>query len=354
MRTDDFKKAIIGIEKKLKAPRSGDERERFEDVHREAMTTLYFLLHSDVAVSFFSLIYWRTGASNVSLAKETENYLTEVWMEAYEHYDPLKGELLSFLTTRLQNRIIDDERKMGGIVGLPRKRDERARIRLLGIDHAGDGEDLNGSTVDERMLNQAEFEKYGRDMWFEKEHGNLLAGDLLYALARQILSYSDITLESERDTCKVITGRVAVDKATATMRSRYNRFFYYRLFYSSDVLSFLKEGGSTAAFHHEREEMQALHFDYTNFCTDRATQYRLQEDITPTEIIARPLARNEDVLPHALLSKADRGARIAVPIQNEVVRGYMERVEGRAVSSSNISQMKRKYLYDISSILKNN
>lgn len=353
MRTSEFKDAVRKIENLFVTACSAGGQRGFEAVRREALTELYSLLHSDMAVRYFSAIYYRTGASGSQLGKDMEDYLTELWLEVCEHYDPGKGALLSFLTTRMQNRIIDDERKMGGLVGLPRARDERAKIHLLGIGSMDHKEDPGGQSIDEAQIDQAVFRmQKGRNMLFEREHEILLAGDCLHALAKQVQAFDDAgtaPLSAEHKTKE--TGTAACRK---TGVKRNHRYFYYRIFYSSDILSFLKESGCTSAFQHVKEEMAAMHFSYTNFCTDRRMQYRRQEEITPSSILARPLARNRDVLPCALLSTADRDARIAVPIQNEVIRGFMERIEGRKVSSSNISQMKRKYLDDIRKILKDN
>ena len=100
-------------------------------------------------------------------------------------------------------------------------------------------------------------------------------------------------------------------------------------------------------FHYDKETMTALHFGFVNFCTDRGTAYRDRREMTPFTIFIRPLARNGDVLPECRVNPNNRDIRISIPIQNEVVRGYMERIEKVRVSSSNISQMKRKYQNEI-------
>lgn len=351
MWTNDFKNAIREVESRLFTACSSGRVQDSVATRKEVLKELYLLLHSAMAERYFSVIYRRTGACNCYVGKEIGDYLTELWMEVYERYDPRKGTLLEFLTSRLQNRIIDDERKMGGIVGLPRLREDRVKIRLLGIVHTDYGEIPDELSISESQFNQEKSGIYeGKETWFEKEHDDLLAGDCLHALAKQILALTGAgtALESK------VQGKDGMGTASCrlTGAGRYSRNFYYQLFYSSDVLSFLKESGNEAAFQHVREEMAAMHFSFTNFCTDRGMQYCCQEEITPATILAKSLAKNSDVLPRALQQYTDYDARIAVPIKNEVIRGYMERVEGRKVSSSNISQMRRKYLDEICRILK--
>lgn len=353
----EFKDAIRKIENMFLTACSVRGQQEYKAVRQEATTELYLLLHSDMAVKYFSAIYYRVGASGSQIGKKLEDYLSELWLEVCERYDPGKGALMSFLTTRMQNRIIDDERKMGGLVGLPRTRSEREKIHLLGIGCMDYREDSDEQSLNEIQINQDVFRmQKGRDESFEREHGILLAGDCLHALAKYIQSFTDAgtSLQSAGHRTEEPISTTTSTTCRKPSVKRYNRYFYYRIFYSSDILSYLKESGCTAAFQHAKEGMAAMHFSYTNFCTDRRIQYCRQEEITPFSILVRPLARNRDVLPRALLSTADRDARIAVPIQNEVIRGFMERIEGRKVSSSNISQMKRKYLDDIREILKDN
>ena len=72
--------------------------------------------------------------------------------------------------------------------------------------------------------------------------------------------------------------------------------------------------------------MDAMHLDFTNFCTDRKTPYMNHLEITPIAILMRSLAKACDVLPLDN-SAIKNNSRLSIPIQNEVVRGYMERIE---------------------------
>ena len=65
----------------------------------------------------------------------------------------------------------------------------------------------------------------------------------------------------------------------------------------------------------------------------------------------KPLARNCDVLPKDNTFLSGNNTHLSIPIQNEVVRGYMERIESVQISSSNISQMKHKYRCDMRDLM---
>ena len=108
---------------------------------------------------------------------------------------------------------------------------------------------------------------------------------------------------------------------------------------------------STAGFCYERETMSAMHLGFTNFCTDRSGLYHDSNEITPLTILVKPLARNVDVFPDGYITWSDRDTRLSVPIQNEVIRKYMECIESVQVSSSNISQMKHKYRCELRELL---
>ena len=73
-------------------------------------------------------------------------------------------------------------------------------------------------------------------------------------------------------------------------------------------------------------------------------------EITPIAILMRPLAKACEVFPVDNLAIMNN-SRLSIPIQNEVVRGYMERIESVQISSSNISQMKQKYRCDVHDLL---
>lgn len=137
----------------------------------------------------------------------------------------------------------------------------------------------------------------------------------------------------------------------ATERNR----MFYELFYSTDIINYLKVTEDTESFQHERDIMSAMHFSYTNFCTDRKDPYMREEAITPCAIVSKELAKNGEVLPYDKVgkkSKADNDERLAIPLQNEVVRGYLEREEDDKVSSALISNKMKKYMQDMYESLK--
>ena len=127
-----FKQNLLEIEQKLRGLQDTDQNSI--KIRMDVMTDLYCVLHSKQAVTYFMSIYRRTGAHNATIAKDIEDYISEAWTEAFRCYDPNKGTLLPFLAIRIQNKIIDDERKMGGMVGLPRNGQERAKLNFISVD----------------------------------------------------------------------------------------------------------------------------------------------------------------------------------------------------------------------------
>ena len=339
METDTFKLEIISIENKLRSLNiRGDCNLRSKE-SEEILTDLYILLFSRQAIRYFTAIYQRIGASNIYVSKDIEDYLSEVWTSAYESYDPQKGSLLSFLTIRLQNRIIDDARKTGGMVGLPRKSNEDERIRLISTDLAESVSPILQSAEKSAPLNQFSYQRFLDTpdyLQFKHHHYLFLLSDQLYALSQLILHYSE---EYPLESWKLMNS----EKRKCGRVRKCRKYFYYQLFYSSDIISLLKEAGSMITFRNERVTMEAMHFAYTNFCTDRSFPYRTQMEITREAILKKPLAWNRDALPVSNISSSNGCCRLHPPIQNEVVRGFMERVEHEQVTSANISQMKKKY-----------
>ena len=320
--------------------------DEIEDTARrkDVMTRLYLLLISRESIRYFYPIFQKSGAENAFVAKDIEDYLSEIWAETNARYDPSKGALLSFLTARMKNRIIDDERKSGGIGSLPRSPDTENRNVIFSIDQTAmaEGQSFTGESfldvLEYRKLMQDQYEFRSRS----ERHGSM-SGDepydlimdaQLYELASQILNF----LES-----KPASGKSLNRKKRAAER----RYIYYRLFYSSDIINYLKMTHNTTAFRHERDAMEAMHFAFTNFCTDRYEKYRNRDEMTPKEILRKPLERNGNVLPQDKLRPENKAERLCIPLQNEVVRGYFERVEETGVSSANISQMKKKYMQDM-------
>lgn len=328
------------IEQELSSIDEKEDTARRKDV----MTRLYLLLISRESIRYFYPIFQKSGAENAFVAKDIEDYLSEIWAEANARYDPSKGALLSFLTARMKNRIIDDERKSGGIGSLPRSPETGNRNVIFSIDQTA--REGGQSDTGESVLDVLEFRKLMQDQYkFRNQsewHGSL-SGDepydlimdaQLYELASQILNF----LESKQTSNQI---------SKRNNRGAGRRYVYYRLFYSSDIINYLKLTHNTTAFRHERDAMEAMHFAFTNFCTDRGEKYRSRSEMTPKGILRKPLEKNEYVLPQDKLRQENKSERLCIPLQNEVVRGYFERVEDIRVSSANISQMKKKYMLNM-------
>ena len=335
-----FKQNLLEIEQKLRGLQDTDQNSI--KIRMDVMTDLYCVLHSKQAVTYFLSIYRRTGAHNATIAKDIEDYISEAWTEAFRCYDPNKGALLPFLAIRIQNKIIDDERKMGGMVGLPRNGQERAKLNFISVDQ--DNAAAGTQDIKHGILDDYSFRRYNGEEVLENELRDLLVSKWLHSLAATILQFENkYPLQTWKE--------LEIDHNTSSNIRKKKKYFYYRLFYSSDIISYIKENMSTAGFCYERETMSAMHLGFTNFCTDRSVPYHDSNEITPLTILVRPLARNVDVFPDGYITWSDRDTRLSVPIQNEVIRKYMECIESVQVSSSNISQMKHKYRCELRELL---
>lgn len=295
-------------------------------VFRNLMLNLYSVLVSKEGLRYFNSIFSASGAAGSFIAKDTEDYLSELWLEAYKRYDPAKGPLLSFLTSRMKSRIVDDMRKANGIVGLPKDGEERKAVKITSIDEPvkRNGEEIRDSSILDKIGSGLQ------DSGIEDELSkSVIMDEQLHELASQILHFMDRKSPKNKK-----------DKSD-------NTYLYYKLCYSTDIINYLKETCNTGDFRHERDTMGAMHFSFTNFCTDRQEPYSSPAALTAAAILRKKLARNGEVLPEDKVRENTREDRLAVPLQNEVVRGYLHRKEDLQISSAAVSKAVRKYRKDM-------
>ena len=182
-----FKQNLLEIEQKLRELQDTDQNSI--KIRMDVMTDLYCVLHSKQAVTYFMSIYRRTGAHNATIAKDIEDYISEAWTEAFRCYDPNKGALLPFLAIRIQNKIIDDERKMGGMVGLPRNGQERAKLNFISVDQ--DNAAAGTQDIKHGVLDDYSFRRYNGEEVLENELRDLLVSKWLHSLAATILQFEN-------------------------------------------------------------------------------------------------------------------------------------------------------------------
>ena len=178
------------------------------------------------------------------------------------------------------------------------------------------------------ILGPIAFDRYIQQ-GFEDTAGHLIMDAQLCELASQILHF----MENHE-------GRKKSDR---------NRMFY-ELFYSADIINYLKVKKDVESFQHERDNMEAMHFPFTNFCTDKQQPYLDKAELTVRAILQKELAKQGETLPQDKVEKlaADKiEEKLGVPLQNEVFRGYLERVENDKVSSSLVSQKLKEYVKDM-------
>ena len=323
MGTEGWKDKLLAIEESLAEIEAGRDSAADSAVYSNLMTQLYLILLSKECIRYFVAIYKATGAREVLLAKDPEDYMCDLLMEVRDRYDPSKGHLLSFLTARLKNRIIDDARKSGGIVGLPREWEKRKEILVISADETNDPDKGTGKGLDIPDQRAAGVEYTDSADIFNE---NLIMDAQLHELASQILHFMELH-----------PGK----------KGREQRYLYYKLFYSTDIINYLKIQRDTNVFRHERDTIAAMHIGYTFFCTDKKDYRNYLNGLTVKTILHSNLAMNEDALPEDRITKENREERLMIPLQNEVVRGYLERKENKKVSPANISQMKKKYMVDM-------
>ena len=218
----------------------------------------------------------------------------------------------------------------------------RTKLNFISVDQ--DNAAAGTQDTKQGILDDYSFRRYNGEEVLENELRDLLVSKWLHSLAATILQFENkYPLQTWKE--------LEIDHNTSSNIRKKKKYFYYRLFYSSDIISYIKENMSTAGFCYERETMSAMHLGFTNFCTDRSVPYHDSNEITPFTILVRPLARNVDVFPDGYITWTDRDTRLSVPIQNEVIRKYMEFIESVQVSSSNISQMKHKYRCELRELL---
>ena len=182
-----FKQNLLEIEQKLRELQDTDQNSI--KIRMDVMTDLYCVLHSKQAVTYFMSIYRRTGAHNATIAKDIEDYISEAWTESFRCYDPNKGALLPFLAIRIQNKIIDDERKMGGMVGLPRNGQERAKLNFISVDQ--DNAAAGTQDTKQGILDDYCFRRYNGEEVLENELRDLLVSKWLHSLAATILQFEN-------------------------------------------------------------------------------------------------------------------------------------------------------------------
>lgn len=288
--------------------------------YMNVMTRLYLLLISDDSIRYFRGIFDKVGIERTQIAKDVEDYLSEVWLKVRTGYIPSKGGLFPFLSAHFRNGILDDARKANGMTGLPRTWEDRRNVTVQSSDQPPSAGDtiIDGVNIIDRDV--ARRSDSSKENPFDE---NLVMDAQLYELASQILHFID---------------------NHAGKRIGKNRFLYYRLFYSTDIINFVKMTRNTGVFQHERDAVSAMHFPYINFCTDKQDKYVDSKGLTIRGILERRLAVNEDVLPEDKITDMNRKEHLNIPLLNEVIRGYLMREEKLKVSSPNISQEKKKYM----------
>ena len=298
-----FKDKVMKIEQEWSRIDRQDDSAVFWNLTAE----MYKLLIGE-GMKYFLPIYNRSGICYVDDGKEMCDYLVDLWEEAKKSYDPEKGHLFQFLTTRFSNRLKDAARKE----------------RIVRIDEKNE----DGSDKDVNLMDLKAAKEYG----YESDDGfieTMVMDEQLYELASMILNY--VGRESGRKKEKLL---------------------YDKLFYSSAIISYIKLLDEDVGFRHERDIMEAMHFLFTNFCTAKGEKYKSRSALTVSSIIYKKLGLKGDIFPREKVTEKNRMETLKIPLENEVVRGYLEREENISVTPARISQRMKEYRDDMRALLR--
>ena len=98
--SENISKNISAIEERWKKLGTRDLESTFDRItyheFQSLMEELYLLLHSSQAIRFFGSIFLRAGGKQIQSGKNMEDYMSEMWIEAYTRYDYSNGHLMPF------------------------------------------------------------------------------------------------------------------------------------------------------------------------------------------------------------------------------------------------------------------
>ena len=271
-----------------------------------------------------------TDAHSTVQADDLElNGLAKAMDTIYRTFDPEKGTLSAMLRALTEFRKADELRKeLGRLKKDYTSEDKEERERKAREEHrkppisldapSGRDSEDDGSTMSEIVgCKGAEFEELE-----EREFIN----DVFYELSAQILNFA---------------AHHNKKRGTKTRKS------YYQLFYTSDLMSFVKGEKSVPYFQHPRDLLAAMKFPFVDFC--------LEEPVCRTipDIWASALKRYAEVVTltkQQARNKAEE--RIPLPIPDKVGLSYLERVEDHSVTKGAYSQKKTDYEQEMKQALR--
>ena len=300
-----FKDKVMEIEQEW----SGIDRHADSAVFWNLTAKLYNLLLGE-GVIYFTPMYNRSGILNYNTGKEIYDYLVDLREEANKSYDPKKGNLLSFLTARFSFRLKDAIKKEPVVL----------------IDD--DEKDTFAIDVNVNAMDRKSGEEY-RHRSIDGFTDEIVMDEQLYELASMILNY---------------VGR--------NDRRKGEKLVYEKLFYSSGIISYIKLMDEDVCFRHERDIMEAMHFLFTNFCMAKGDEYQSRSALTVASIMRKELGLKGDIFPAEKVTDKNRDEVLKIPLENEVVRGYLEREKNVYVTPSAISQRLKEYRGEMRALLR--
>lgn len=274
---------------------------RQPDPENDAVQTALFVEICTVVLALFSPVpkWLRKGVS----IEDAHDILMDLIMEEMRRqFDPDKGTLSNFIRFRLKNRIHDQIRS--------RARQQQREPDSFSLDQEGaDYHDLIPASAD-------------RVSGFNDEETTKAH---LFELTAQIIHFK------QRHTTK--TGN----------NTRLN---YYRLFFTSNITSFINAIAVPPAFQHERDLFEAMKLPFVDFCMVSSCR-------TIEELCNGQLKRYGQVvdLPE---SNRDRDNPIPLPIPDKVGISYLFRVEEKQVTPTAYSQQKKHYRQEVRQLLLDN
>ena len=113
---------------------------------------------------------------------------------------------------------------------------------------------------------------------------------------------------------------------------------YFKLFYTSGVISCIKMCNELPSFQHERDILNVMKFPFVDFCLTKKSR-------TVEEIYYNPLKTFAEVS-----DEIDNQQQIPLPIPDSVGNSYLSKVENISISKSAYSQQRADYKKELRSL----
>ena len=241
---------------------------------------------------------------------DLEDAFQEVMIKVVTQFNPAKGSLSSFIHTRLNFAKAD----------IARQKTDRGHI-------AGS---IDEPIQDENHEDRVKQESHGDlDPQFEVLESAWMVDVQMYELVSQIIHF--IQRPNKKTNNPV-------------------RLNYYKLFYTSGLLSLIKDFPVFPKFRHERDMLSAMKFSFADFCLIQPSRTLAQIYYTALKPYCQVV--DADEWKTDTMHTSTPTSPIPLPIPDIVGISYLKRIECCDISASAYSQQKKHYNADMKNILR--